>query len=46
MSSDDDIKMSAVRNIDVVCMTPENIRLEQDQELVIKQIKQCKLASL
>ena len=25
-------------------MTPENIRLEQDQEIFIKQIKQCKLA--
>ena len=38
VSSDDDIKTAAVRNIDIECMTPENIRLEQDQDPVIKQI--------
>ena len=44
VSSDDDMKTSAVRNINIECMTPENIRLEQDQDPVIKQIKQWKLA--
>ena len=44
VSSDDDMKTSAVRNIDIECMTPENIRFEQDQDPVIKQIKQWKLA--
>ena len=44
VSSDDDIKTSAVRNIKIEFTTPENIRLEQDQDPVIKQIKQWKLA--
>ena len=43
VSSDGDIKTSAVQNIDIECMTPENVRLEQDHCPVIKQIKQWKL---
>ena len=31
VSSDDDMKTSAVQNIDIECMTPGNIRHEQDQ---------------